>query len=142
MNDFTDVFYVMVAMVIFSMLTVNTARSFISSSDTVIRSDVEYRAIIRAQDEIDQVKLIGREDEDRLNPNDADYIFENYPITVSETFGLSDEYSDTYEIDASSEYIDEGDIHVKRYLITVNLTNTYLDPEINVTLTYIKSFSR
>ncbi len=142
MNDFSDVLYLTVAMVIFSMLTVNTARSFLNTSDTVIRSDVEYKAIVRAQDEIDEVKLITADDRNTLNPASIYYRYDNHPITVTESYGPNDEYSDTYTINASSKYIDENDPNVRRYLVTVNLSNNAVEPAVNVTLTYVKSFAR
>ena len=129
-------------MVVYSFLTINTARSFLSTSETVIRSDVEYRTIIRAQDVIEQVKLVQREDENMLNPSHIDYMFSSYPITDSETYGYNDEYTDTFIIDASSEYIDEGDPLVKRYRITVNVINEEVDPSTEVDLIFIKSFER
>lgn len=142
MNDYSDVLYLTAAMVIYSFLTINTSRSFLSTSETVIRSDVEYRTIVRAQDVIEQIKLIQREDENMLDPNHIDYMFASYPITDIETFGYSDEYSDTFIIDASSEFIDEGDPLIKRYRITVNVINEAVDPSTEVDLIFIKSFER
>tara|TARA_R110002124_G_scaffold76758_2_gene205682 strand:+ start:1449 stop:1877 length:429 start_codon:yes stop_codon:yes gene_type:complete len=142
MNDYSDVLYLTAAMVIYSLLTINTARSFLNTSETVIRSDVEYRTIIRAQDEIEQVKLISREDEDLLNPNHANYMFNSYPKTDVESFGYNDEYSDSYIINGSSEYIDEGDPLVKRYRVVITVTNESVDPSTEVDLIFIKSFER
>lgn len=142
MNDYSDVLYLTAAMVIYSFMTINTSRSFLNTSETVIRSDVEYRTIIRAQDVIEQVKLVQREDENMLDPNHIDYMFANYPITDNETFGYNDEYTDTFIIDASSEYLDEGDPLVKRYRVTVNVVNEEVDPSTEVDLIFIKSFER
>ncbi|MEQ9091961.1 MAG: hypothetical protein RIE52_12780 [Balneola sp.] len=142
MNDYSDVLYLTAAMVIYSFLTINTSRSFLSTSETVIRSDVEYRTIIRAQDVIEQVKLVQRADENMLNPNHIDYMFAGYPITDNETYGYNDEYTDTFIIDASSEYIDEGDPLVRRYKVTVNVINEEVDPSTEVDLIFIKSFER
>lgn len=142
MNDYSDVLYLTAAMVIYSLLTMNTARSFLSTSETVIRSDVEYRTIIRAQDEIEQIKLIPREDEDLLNPNHGNYMFNNYPITDVELFGYSDEYSDSFIINGMSEYIDEADPLVKRYKVVITVTNESVDPSTEVNLIFIKTFER
>ena len=142
MNDYSDVLYLTAAMVIYSFMTINTSRSFLNTSETVIRSDVEYRTIIRAQDVIEQVQLVQREDENMLDPNHIDYMFANYPITDNETFGYNDEYTDTFIIDASSEYLDEGDPLVKRYRVTVNVVNEEVDPSTEVDLIFIKSFER
>lgn len=129
-------------MVIYSLLTVNTARSFLNTSDTVIRSDVEYRTIIRAQDEIEEIKLISREDENSLNPNHVDYRFANHPINSNETFGANNEYSDTYVIFGSSEYLDESDPLIRRYKVTIIVENRTLEPTTRAELVYIKSFER
>lgn len=142
MNDYSDVLYLTAAMVIYSMLTVNTAKSFLNTSDTVIRADVEYKTIIRAQDVIEDIKLIKRDDQNKLNPNHVDYMFSSYPITVNETFGPSGEYSDTYIVSGSSVYIDEGDPLIKRYKVAINVVNESVDPSVSVDLIFIKSFER
>lgn len=142
MNDFSDVLYLTAAMVIYSMLTMNTARSFMNTSDTMIRTDVEYRTIMKAQDEIEQVKLVKREDEAVFNPNSSRYRYKNYPKTVNESFGKSGEYGDTFKVDASSVYIDENDPHVRRYKITVTVVNTSVEPNVEISLMYIKPFER
>lgn len=142
MNDFSDVLYLTAAMVIYSMLTMNTARSFLNTSDTVIRSDIEYRTIMKAQDEIEQVKLVKRENEAVFNPNSNSYRYEDYPVTVNETFGKSGMYGDTFIINGKSEYINENDPLIKRYKITVTVTNKSVEPNIVISLMYIKSFER
>jgi len=140
MNDYSDVLYLTAAMVIYSLLTINTAKSFLSTSENVIRADVEYRTIVKAQDEIDEVKLIPREDENRLNPNHIDYMFVNYPVTSVESFGTNNQYSDTYIISGQSEYIDEGDPLVRRYRVTITVQNQSITPSTEVNLIFIKSF--
>ena len=142
MNDYSDVLYLTAAMVIYSLLSMNTARSFLNTSDTVIRSDVEYRTITRAQDEIEEIKLIKREDQNKLNPNHIDYMFSSYPITSNETFGASGQYTDTYIISGESEYIDEGDPLIRRFKVSINVVNQSVDPNVSVDLIFIKSFER
>lgn len=142
MSDYTDIIYLSAAMIIFSMLTTNTAKSFMNTSDTVVRSDIEYRAIAIAQNEIDQVKLLSRDSEQVLKAGSNSYKYTNYPRTIIESYGSSDQYSDQFTMEATSELIKENDLLVNRYLITVKVINKSISPNVEVELKYIKAFEK
>lgn len=142
MNDYSDILYLTAAMLVFSMLTLNTANSFLRTSRTTIQSDVEYRAIALAQDEIDQVKLLSRDKENLLKSNHVSYIYRNYPKNSLQQYGASDEYSENFTVIASSNLIDENDPLVNRYLVRVRVTQPDYEPEISAELTFIKAFEK
>lgn len=142
MNDYSDIFYLIGAMLVFSMLTLNTANSFLRTSQTTLQSDVEYRVIALAQDEIDQVKLLSRDKENMLKSNHGSYIFGNYPKSSTQRYGASNEYSETFTVSASSTLIDENDPLVNRYLVRVIVMQTDFDPDLSAELTFIKAFEK
>lgn len=129
-------------MLVFSMLTLNTANSFLRTSQSTLQSDVEYRVIALAQDEIDQVKLLSRDKENLLRSNHNSYIFRNYPKNAVQQYGASNEYSETFTVSASSTLINENDPLVNRYLVRVIVTQTDYDPDITAELTFIKAFEK
>lgn len=142
MNDYSDLFYLMGAMLVFSMLSVNTANSFLRTSQATLQSDVEYRAIAFAQDEIDQVKLLSRDKENLLKSDHNSYMFGDYPKTITPEYGASNEYSETFTVSASSTLINENDLLVNRYLVTVIVTQSDNVPAITARLTFIKAFEK
>lgn len=137
MSDYSDIIYLTVAMVVFSMLTMNTARSFQYTADTLVRADLEYRATALAQDHIDQVRW--ETNENRLDPDHSDYMFDSYPETETITYGSSDEYSEQFQVDGESLLI-EDTADMKRYRVTITTSSSYLDPEVKVSLQFIKSY--
>ncbi len=138
MASYVEIIYLSVAMIIFSMLSMNTARNFNSSRTSIYRTEVEYRAIAVAQDELDKVQWIY--DDSELDPDNGSYVYQNHPITETHTYGSSDQYSDDFIIYASSDLIgDDGS--QKRYQVTVSVLNENVNPEVFITLDYVKSYS-
>lgn len=136
MNDFSDVIYLMVAMIVFSMLTINTSRSFMNTTSTSIQSTIEYRAIALAQDEIDKIRWAPEEE---LDPTDYQYLFDSDPVTKEIEYGQDDQYSDEFEVTRSSVQI-ENSAQQNRYRITVEVTSDVTDPPAEVQLEYIKTY--
>ncbi|MBO6524748.1 MAG: hypothetical protein JJ971_13035 [Balneolaceae bacterium] len=138
MASYVEIIYLSVAMIIFSMLSMNTARNFNSSRTSIYRTEVEYRAIAVAQDELDKVQWIY--DDSELDPDDGSYVYQNYPLTETHTYGSSDQYSDDFVVYASSELIEDTGSQ-KRYQVTVSVLNENVSPEVFITLDYVKSYS-
>jgi len=132
----------MAAMMVFSMLTVNTSTSFLRTSQITLQSDLEYRAIAVAQDEIDQVKLLSRDKENMLISNHVSYIYKTYPKTFTPEYGASNEYSENFTVAANSTRIVENDPLVNRYLVTVTVTQNDTKPAVTAELTFIKAFEK
>ncbi|WP_020402052.1 type IV pilus modification PilV family protein [Gracilimonas tropica] len=136
MNDFSDVIFLMVAMVVFSMLTINTSRSFMNTTSTSIQSTIEYRAIALAQDELDNIRWAP---EIHLNPTSNQYLFDSDPITTTVEYGSSDEFSEEYEVTRNSVLIENTSTQ-KQYRVTVQVTSDATDPPVQVQLEYIKTY--
>lgn len=138
MSSYAEILYLSIAMIIFAMLSINTAKNFNTSRQSLYRTEVEYRAIAVAQDELDKVQWIY--DDDELDPDDASYVYEDYPLTEDHSYGSSDQYSDAFVIYAESELIEDTGSQ-KRYQVSVSVLNQNVEPEVFVTLDYVKSYS-
>lgn len=138
MTSYAEIIYLTVAMVVFSMLSINTAKNFNTSRSNIYRTELEYRAIAVAQDELDKVQWIYEDTE--LDPNHGSYVYANYPVTETHTYGTSNEYSSEYVIDATSVLIGDNGSQ-KRYQVTVRVLNTEVNPDVFITLDYVKSYS-
>ena len=138
MNDISDILFLGAAMVIFSMLTINTARSYQFTSDTMVRSDIEYRAIAIAQSEIDEIRWAG---ENLVDPDDANYLFEDDPITRTVNYGEGNAYSQEVKITRTSTQI-ENSASRNRYKISIIVEIDALNPPISTELTYVKTFAK
>ncbi|RNC85711.1 MAG: hypothetical protein ED557_02760 [Balneola sp.] len=139
MSSYSDIIFLSAALVVFSSLAVNTARNYQTTSQNRYKSDIEFRAIAVAQDEIDKVQWIY--DQAQLNSASPSYIYSNYPKTETLLYGSSQQYSENFSIEASSELIEDSMLQ-KRYRVTVIVTNNQVSPDISVTLNYIKTYAK
>jgi hypothetical protein len=138
MNDFSDILFLSAAMVIFSMLTMNTSRSFQATSNASIQSDLEYRAVGVAQSEIDAIRWA---DEKLVNPASGDYLYDNDPITKTVTYGFNNEFSEVYKLKRSSTLI-ENSYKQKRYKIVIHVESDEAASPITLDMEYIKTFTK
>lgn len=139
MSNYSDILFLTGAMIVFSMLTLNTALNFQSTSRTVYQTDIEHRAITLAQDEIESIRWAS---EDELDPNDSNYIYDGQsPVTRTIKYGSSNEYEETYELKRSSTLISNTG-GMKRYRVQIIVESDAVTPAISDTLEYIKSFKQ
>lgn len=138
MSSYSDIIYLTGALIVFSSLTVNTAKSFQTSSKLRYAADIEFRAIAVTQDEIDKIQWIY--DKSELDSTSSSYIYKNFPITETITNGSSGQYSEVFTIDANSTLI-ENTSSQKRYQVTVTTTNNAMEPAVSVTMSYIKTYA-
>lgn len=139
MSSYSDIIFLSAALVVFSSLAVNTARNYQTTSQNRYKSDIEFRAIAVAQDEIDKVQWIY--DQAQLDPASPSYIYNGYPKTETVLYGSSQEYSEDFSIAASSLLVENSALQ-KRFRVTVTVTNSQVSPEISVTLNYIKTYAK
>lgn len=138
MASYHELILLTAAMMIFAMLSMNTAKNFNSTRTNIYRTELEYRAIAVAQDELDKVQWIY--DDTELDPDDANYVYEDYPITEIHSYDLNDQYSNEFIIYAESELIEDNGTQ-KRYQVGVTVLNESVSPEVFVTLDYVKSYA-
>ncbi|HBX64936.1 MAG TPA: hypothetical protein DEG32_01775, partial [Balneolaceae bacterium] len=113
-------------------------RSFQSTSNPVVRSDLEYRAISIAQDEIDDIRWAPEEE---IDPYGVDYLYggNDEVITKSIEYGFDDEYSESFEITRSSTQI-ENSSDQNRYKVTILVESENANPAVSVQMEYIKTY--
>ena len=138
MTSYAELFYLVGAMLVFSMLTLNTARSFNSTRQSIYQAEAEYRAVAVAQDEIDKIQWIY--DPEDLDPSSSSYVYDDYPIDQTHYYGENDEYSAVFTINGTSELIEDTG-SMKRYQVTVTVVNDDVDPGVSISMDYVKSYS-
>lgn len=138
MTNYSEILYLIAAMIVFSFLSLNTAKSFNNSRQTLYIADAERRAIGVARDEIDKVQWIY--DPNELDPNSPNFLYANYPIIKTQSYGNKDQYTSTFTITATSELIEDTG-KMKRYQVMISVLNQEVTPDVFVNLEYAKSFS-
>ena len=136
MNDYSDLIYLMAAMIIFSILSLNAAFFFNINEQFQYQSEIEYNGIAVAQDIIDQVRWI--QNEDLLDESDNDCICDEYPKTLTISF---DDYELEYVVDISiNDTSITGSTTINR-IVEVTVSNEYLPDAQQIKMKYLKSFS-
>ncbi len=140
MSDFSDLILLVGAMVAFALLSSATARTFQSTTDTMVRAELEYRAIAKAQDIIDEARWITDENELSSNSN-SNSLFYGFPKTETVTYGESNQYQSEITLKGSSTLVTSTS-SLNQYLVTVIVEDNSLDPPISDTLRFVKSFDQ
>lgn len=147
MTDYSDIIYLVAAMVVFSLLTMNTSRSFQVTIDTMVRSELEYRAISAAQEEIDAIRWVQAryKSQDPFKSSNSQYLYDENPIQRTFKYGVDEEYSETFTIYRKAEESDDCDLldstTQRCYEITIRVENNSLDPPITVTQKLIRTLT-
>lgn len=138
MSGYSEILYLVAGMIVFSMLSLNTARNYNSTRSEIYRNEMQFRAIAVAQDEIDKVQWIY--DDRQLDSSSGTYVYDNYPVTQTVQYGSSNQYSDDFVVHGqSTEIYDDGS--QKRYQVTVTVINQSVNPPVFVALDYVKSYN-
>lgn len=137
MSDFSDVILLIGAMLIFSMLSLTTARSYQMDNSRIYNADAEYRAITTGQSIIDELKWKTIEDE--FKPNNNKYYFKNFPKTTEVTYGQNNQYRSLFTINGSSTVISDFR-NIRKYRINISVKSDEITDGNAVNLEFIKSF--
>ncbi|WP_138430326.1 hypothetical protein [Fodinibius saliphilus] len=137
MNDYSDIIFLMGAMIVFSLLTLQTSRLFQMNNQVKINGEVEYNAIAIAQDQVDQIRWLPNK------PAFNTYV-DNFPKTISVPV-QSDTLDYNISINVSEKILPNAD--VESHKITVSVTNKFMKNRPNaapgsraVKLEFLKSF--
>lgn len=136
MNDYSDLIYLMAAMIIFSMLSLNAAYFFNINEQFQYQSDIEYNGIAIAQDILEQVRWI--QNKNLLDTGRSACICNDYPKTI--TLSVDD-----YELDFTADISIKdtsisGSAAINR-IVEVSVSNQYLPHAQNIRMRYLKSFA-
>ncbi|TYP95656.1 hypothetical protein LX73_0971 [Fodinibius salinus] len=136
MNDFSDLIMLMGAMILFSLLTIQTSRLFLVNNQTQIDEEIKHYAISVAQDHVDRARWI--KGESSLN----NYV-SSYPKQVSVS---TDDGSTEFTVSLDSKDINIPGSNVTNKQLTVTVRSNFLEQSESmnskpVELQLIKSFA-
>lgn len=138
MNDYSDLIFLMGAMILFSLLTMNVSRSMVNNTQKITQSHIEYNGISLAHSIIEQAQWAPK---DSLDPNQpSKYMFDGYsknnPQKETLQLGSSNQYQIDYYIyvDVQNNYsVPTSSTNNKK--ITVGVTSPHLHEEFDSTFT-------
>lgn len=139
MNDYSELFYTIGAMLVFALFTVSSGRSFRATTDQIIRSDVEFRTITNAQNEIEHIRLIT--DDTELDSTSSNYYFRTFPHVKTVEYGRNHEFSEDIILKGHSYFLDETPL-VRRYKVSVTAESKAVVPKIQSTVEFIKTIRK
>jgi nitrate reductase cytochrome c-type subunit len=116
MNDYSDIIFLMGAMIIFSLLTLQTTRTFQLNDRLQMNGELEYSAISMAQDQVDKMRWI-------QNQTAFNNYVSNFPQTVPHTIQGN---TLNYDVDVTTQNIALPNSNVSNQRVTVTVTNDYL----------------
>lgn len=137
MGDYSDLIFLVGAIIVFSMLSLQASRTFQLNNLVQINAEIEYNAVSIAQNEIDQIRWIKSASVFNSHVNSFP---KQVPLIVE-----NDTLWFTVELEASDFSIPNTDVTNKK--VTVTVYNEYLKTNRNdsagdrfIQLQYIKSF--
>lgn len=135
MTDYSDLFFLIGAMIAFSFLSRGASNMFFFSNNALIQSDIETTALALGQDIIDEAKWA--KSATVLNSIKDEY--NNQSITVS--IGESDEYQISYDVTMSVSDVSITGSNVTNKKVVVTVDSEYLPAGSQIRLEYIKNFN-
>lgn len=139
MSDYSDIIYLMGAIIIFSLVSLNASHFFRVNEQFQYRSEIQYNGIAVAQDIIEDIRWIS--DRNRFIPGSGNCICDEYPKTITQILGTDDQYQMDYQINIELTDIDVDGSNATNTLIVVTVTNEYLSEGDFIKMEYIKSFA-
>ena len=148
MNDYSDLVFLMGAMILFSLLTINVSRNIVANSKNLSKSEIEYNGIALAQSIIEQGHWATKSE---LDPTSGDFIFKNFekshPHKETLQLGSSGQYKVDYYIYAQVDDVTVSGSSTTNKKITVGVTSPFFyenfDPSFNtypIKMAFINSF--
>ena len=134
MTDYSDIFFLIGAMVIFSILARNASHMIQHTDSAYTQSDIEYEAIALGQDVIDKAKWAG--EPSKLLELEQEY--DNRTVTV--TFGSDDQYQIDYLLNMEVRDTTVKDSKVINKKVTLDITNELLLENRPIRMEFIKSY--
>jgi hypothetical protein len=134
MADYSDLIFLMGAMILFSVLTVNVTRNMVINTQTLSESEIEYNGIAVAHSTLKRAQWASKEE---LTPGSGQYIFSDYE--------KQNPYKETIEVEGSDidyyVYVNvSNDVGVtgsttSNRLVEVGVTSPYLNEDFDSTFT-------
>jgi len=134
MVDYSDVIFLIGAMIIFSFLSRNAANRFFQSDVGYFQTDVEYEGVALAQSIIDEVKWTSSSSE--LSALASSYDGTTYTVSVRDG-----DYSIDYNVSMKVTNVSISGSIVLNKEVTLRITSEYLPENSFIEMKYVKSFA-
>lgn len=134
MVDYSDIVFLIGAMVIFSFLSRNAANRFFQSDVGYFQTDVEYEAVALAQSIVDEVKWTSSAQE--LSTLASSYDGTTYTVSVK-----NGDYEIDYDVTMTVSNVSISGSIVTNKEVIVKITSEYLPDNAYVEMQYVKSFA-
>lgn len=138
MTDYSEIIYVMGAMIIFSMLSLNASHFFRVNEQFQYQSQIQYNAVAVAKDVMDDIRWIS--DKRRVTQTSSQCICNDFPKTVTRQFGTDNSYAMDYRVNISISDTNISGTNTLNKIVTVDVSNEYLPDNQSVKVSYLKSF--
>jgi hypothetical protein len=119
MNDYSDIIFLMGAILLFSILSLQVNRSLLINNIASDTAEIDYLAVSAAQEVIDDVRSITSE---------ADLVSfaDNYPMVVNYSTNSQSASSVPLNVDVNvtSGVFDNG--HITSFQVTVEVSSVYM----------------
>lgn len=138
MSDYSDLLYLIAAMLVFSLLSMNVASTFRMSNTALVHSEIEYNAISVLQDEVEEIRWLENDAQEQIDSTiGGTYRYES-PITKTTTV---DGNEIDYTLSGNYKKVTFPDLGIDSYKITLTVTSSFLPEEQRITQTVIKNFA-
>jgi hypothetical protein len=138
MTGYADIFYLIGAIVVFSLLSLQVNRMMVRNDIIQMESTIEYHVAAHAQDYADLIQLIETED-------DLENFLNNFPRVDSVSFDENNSSAMLeYQVNIEASDTTLPNSNVTNKAIHISLNNEYLSankPSKAIRLKLIKSFS-
>lgn len=149
MNDYSDIFFLIGAMMLFAILTTNVSRSMVMNNQKLSQSEVEYEGIALAHSLIEDAQWASKNE---LNPGNSAFIFQGYtdqnnPKHKKIKLGASGEYTVDFYLYATVKDTSISGSNTDNKVVDVWVTSPYMTDsndnpptEYPIKLKFVKSF--
>lgn len=134
MNDYSDLFFLLAALIIFSYLGRSASHMFFYLNNSLVESDIEYSAIALGQDIIDEVKWTNSVSELEMVRKKYD----KKPFTVK--YGVTNSYQIVFNINMHTNTTPLPGSSSNNRHVWLTITSDYLPSDSSIELEFIKSF--
>ena len=137
MNDYSDIFMLMGAIVIFSTLSLHVNRTMLQSNLISDRAEADYHAVTVAQEILEEIRWI-------TSASDLNDFADDYPMVVNFTTDTESGNFIPYNVDLNLANGPYNDDNVTSFFVSLEISSEYMtsgDQGRPISLTVTKSFN-
>ena len=137
MNDYSDIFMLMGAIVIFSTLSLHVNRTMLQNNLISDRAEADYHAVTVAQEILEEIRWI-------TSASDLNDFADDYPMVVNFTTDTESGNFIPYNVDLNLANGPYNDDNVTSFFVSLEISSEYMtsgDQGRPISLTVTKSFN-